>query len=532
MRKISILLLFVTINIFFANPILANENAKYLPLMPAGKHITITEGYNSLNPQQTESNIKLRWQEAVSKGMKISTVQFDWSQLETQPNQYNKNLLESTLKRMQSQGLKPFVVIPTVDSDRLSIPSDLVDYNTRTWFKYGMKLDDPRVINRFNKLLDWVVPMVVAHGGWALSVANEPNTYIVDRNEADRAFLKPSLVNFLSAVRSHAHSINPDLAITMTLSQNLVESGETFHINLLEECDLAIFTYYAIDPNYYFSSDPTEVNQEIDELLAAAGDKYLVLQELGAASGYGYAGNSNLTNNDSFMNASFNKQKQFFNIVFSKMEQEPRFRAATVFQIVDWDENLVETEHLAFFRNEGIVSSDYLDRFGESLATTGLIHIVDGSPKPAWHTFTNWIQRFNNPQPVNDPQPESIDAQPEPVVEVQPERTEEQPEPVVEVQPEPTEEQPEPVVEVQPEPTEEQPEPVVEVQPEPTEEQPEPVVDVQPEPVEAQPEPVDVQREHNHRRREHNHRQRESNRRRQREHNHRQRDRIGFQLLD
>ncbi len=554
MKKIPLLFLLITINVLIVNPLLAMDDAKSLPLLPAGNHIGMIQGYDPSNPSETERNKELRWEEAISKGMRVANIQFRWDQLEPQPNQYNKFLLESTLLRIQANGLKPYVVIPTIDTDRLSIPSDLVDYNTRTWLKNGMKVDDPRVINRFKKLLDWVVPMVVAHGGWALSVANEPNTYIVDRNEADREFLKPSLINFLTTARSHSHSINPDLGITMSLSQNLVESGETFHINLLEECDLAIFTYYAIDPNYFFVGGSTEVNQELDELLDAAGDKFLVLQELGAASGF--------ANSSSPMNSSSEKQKQFFNTVFSKMEAEPRFRVATVFQLVDWSENLAEATHVSFLRNEGIVSSDYLERFSESLETTGLLHYLDGSPKAAWYTVINWIQRFNNPQPTIQPepvdlQPEPVDVQPEPVdvqpepVDAQPEPVDVQPEPVdvqpvdvqpVDVQPEPVDVQPEPV-DVQPEPVDVQPEPV-DVQPEPVDVQPEPV-DVQPEPVDVQPEPVDaepetsdiqpentdIHRNRNHRRRVENRRRWRHDRRNQEPHRYQQRI-IRYQLLD
>ncbi len=362
------------------NPNPRSTSTKSLPLLPAGNHISVIKGFNTSNPSQTRSNINLRRNEAISKGMRVDNIQLDWSQLEPLPNQYNKQLLEDILVSRQADGLNIFMVLSTIDSEEFTLPSDLLDANSTTGFAYGMAFDDPFIVARFKKLLDWVVPMVVAHGGWGLSVGNEPGDYITDNPSVEQ-----SVVNFLAAARSHAHSIDPSLAITMTLSQVLLEKGETFHFPILAQSDVASFTYYGIDPLYH-SDNPAKVNQEVDQMLSAAGDKILFLQELGAPGGY--------ENRFSPMNASFTKQQQFLENVFAKMESEPRFRVATIFQLVDWQPNLVDT-YTQVFAGEPNVPQDFIDRFAESLETTGLIRYRDGSPKPAWNTFIKWVGKFN-----------------------------------------------------------------------------------------------------------------------------------------
>ena len=358
----------------------ANTDAESLPLLPAGSHISIIRGFNISHPPLTKRNMEVRWDEALSKGMKVTNIQLDWAELEPKPYQYNKQFLEEMLLDMEEDDLQTYVLLSTIDSEGFTLPSDLMDDNSITGLANGMQFDNPLILERFKKLLDWVVPMIVAHGGWALSVGNEPSGYLTDRPWAEQ-----NIVNFLKVSRTHAHSIDPDLAITMTLSQLQIENGATFHIPLLEQSDVASFTYYGLNPDYT-ADDPAKVNQEINQMLSAAGDKFIVLQELGGSAGY--------ENNSSGMNASLTKQQQFLRNAFAKLESEPRFRVATVFQLVDWEPALVDSFYTQFFIQEGL-QRDFIDRFAESLKTTGLIRYQDGSPRPSWNTFINWMGRIN-----------------------------------------------------------------------------------------------------------------------------------------
>ena len=353
---------------------------KSLPLLSAGKHLSMIKGFNITQPPQTNTNMNARWSEAIANGMTVGRIQIDWSELEPLANQYDKQFLDDALSEMQADGLQIFVLLSTIDSEGFTLPPDLVDSASNTLLASGMELDDPVILERFSKLLDWVVPMVVSRGGWVLSVGNEPGNFLTDTPSAQQGF-----VNFLASARTHAHSINPDLAITMTLAQSSIERGGTSHIAFLEQSDVASFNYYASDTNIFFDNDSVTVNQEIDQMLNVAGDKLLILQELGAAGGH--------ESKPGLMNASLAGQQQFFETVFTKMEAEPRFRATVVFQLVDWDPSLVDTFFTQPFINEGL-PQDFIDRFAESLETTGLIRYADGSSRPAWDSFIQWVVKF------------------------------------------------------------------------------------------------------------------------------------------
>lgn len=354
-----------------------------LPLLSTGQHVSFTRGFNAIQPAATNAAMAARWEEAVSKGMDVGRIQLDWVDLEPQSNQFDKQFLEDRLMAMNADGLQSFVLLSVVDSEvaeGYAIPDDLSDPDSSTLLANSMKLNDPVILSRFNKLLDWVVPMIVAHGGWVLSVGNEPGNYL-----ADSPSMQPNLVGFLSNARTHAHSIDPELAVTMTLAFTNLERGFMFHRAFLEQSDVASFNYYAVDSDFYFDGDTNTITREIDQMLVEAGNKSLILQELGAAAGY--------EDKTSTLTASLTGQQRFYETVFRKMESEPRFRVAVIFQLVDWDPGLVDTFYSRPFAQEGM-PRDFIDRFAESLETTGLIRYTDGSRRPAWSTVRSQIEKF------------------------------------------------------------------------------------------------------------------------------------------
>lgn len=384
MKKLSLVFLFVCIISFGYSRSLSAEQqfaATSLPLLAPGKHISLIKGFNGPQPD-TDAAMEARWNEALTKGMEVGRIQVSWSELEPQKDQYDKQFLEQRLVAMQADGLQPFVLITTIDSEGFTLPQDLVNPNSSAFLADDINLDDPDVLRRFNKLLDWVVPMIVSHGGWVLSVGNEPGNFLDDYPSAEQSF-----IDFLVNARDHSHSINPNLAITMTLAYSNIEKGETFHSSLLEQSDVTSFNYYAFDTHFFFENDPTRVNQELDQMLDAADDKYLILQELGAASGFEHA--------PSLMNASLAGQQQFFETVFAKMATEPRFKVAVVFQLVDWNPELVDSFYINSFIQAGL-PQDPIERFAESLETTGLTRREDFSSKPAWTTVIDQIEKFSN----------------------------------------------------------------------------------------------------------------------------------------
>jgi len=351
-----------------ANSQLFVNTAHELPLLNTGKHIGTIIGFNASNPAQTQDSIQNRWDEALDKGMSIGRVQTDWVELEPQPNVFDKEALREKLEALSNKNLQVFLTLTAIDSDEAMPPSDLA----------GKPFDDAELIDRFKKLMDWVIPMLIEHNGFLIAITNE----------ADNAFeefpeMIPQTVTFVKESRKYIHSIDSRIAVTATIAEGSLDNEVPGLAEVLKECDVASFNFYGQD-NGGAVQDVAKVNQEIDELIAFVGDKLLVIQELGFSSGY--------EDGTSIMESSSEKQGIFFDAFFQRMQSEPQLRAAVVFQLVDWSPDTTDL-FMEAFENAGL-PEEFLFAFRESLRTVGLIRYEDGSQKPAWNEFLNWIENF------------------------------------------------------------------------------------------------------------------------------------------
>jgi|CXWL01.1.fsa_nt_gi hypothetical protein len=273
------------------------------------------------------------------------------------------------------------MLVETVDSEGFTMPSDLVDPANRYRLAQGRAFDAPVILARFDALIDGLAPRLAGRPVFAFSVGNEPDNYLDDyppSSPEGQAWLN-ALRGFLTHARAKILSKLPGVAVGVTLTQGGLEKG--FDLStLLNASDVAMFNYYCQGPDLLVD-DLTELPSDLDQMLAAAGQRPLLIQELGCAAGPA-AGMTSL------IGASESKQAAFFEAVFSRMQSEPRLRAAFVFTGVDWSPSLA-TQFSDVYRNEGY--PEFADRFEETLRTWGLLRYEDGSPRPSWNTFVRGI---------------------------------------------------------------------------------------------------------------------------------------------
>ena len=345
-----------------------------LPLLGEGSHLGTIIGFNAQNPVATEASIAAHWDEAVAAGMNVGRVQLDWVELEPTSGQFDMSELEDALTLLSADGVKPFLLLPALD-DASALPLDLA-----TRVEAGeLTFASPEIIARFKLLLDWVVPMLLSHNGWVLAIANEPGNVFDDLDAAEAMTKATELATFTREARDHVHSLEPRLAVTVTLREDLtLASNKPYLATLLEPVDVVSFNFYCsrFADNLNVETSVTAIEGYIDRMLTTAGDKQLLIQELGCHAGRA----GGLTG------ATEALQVQFHQTVYAKLASEERFRAAIVFQLVDWDPALVESFFSQPFRDAG-VPEDFILRFAESLETVGFLNYADGAERPAWQTF-------------------------------------------------------------------------------------------------------------------------------------------------
>lgn len=346
--------------------------------LPPGQHLSAIVGFEAY-PAKVEQVADRAWAKAVENGMQIARVQLDWRDLESGRDNFQPEELRDALRPLRRQGLRPFVSIITIDSGGPVVPDYLTDQDAATGLVDGRPWDDPMIIERYQKTLDWAVPIIAEFDGWCLSIANEPEGFLDDRPEQANAVLA-----FFDASLKHARSLSDALAYSVTLTASPIDEKKPYHDRLMPMLDIAVFNYYPLRFRgmAYELRSPLErwVPRDLDALEKAAMGKPIVFQELGCMASDGAIG------------SSAEIQAEFFRLFFDEMKKRPQIRAAFVFQLVDWSQDLSELISDGL-RQEG------LDRLAESLdewlTTTGLIAYPSGEGRPALDVFLDAISRFN-----------------------------------------------------------------------------------------------------------------------------------------
>lgn len=343
-----------------------------LPLLNGENRVGTIQGFNPFNPPATADSMAARWNDAINAGMTVSRLQIDWPELEPSPNSYDQTGFEQRLFEMKTQGLQPFLLISAYDSDGPVVPDDLT----------GLDFDDPELIQRFNNLMDWVIPMLVEYGGFLISISNEP-----DNSFGEVPGLNNQILEFLINVKEHIHQINDEMAVTVTFAEGSLDEDKPGITAILAACDVASWNFYGAksnfknpDPYFYVAQTESEIKSDIQRMLDVSGEKMIVIQELGM-----YSGNTTL-------NSSQEIQRKFFEVFFSEMKNHERIRAAFNFQLVDWSPEVTQIFN-ELLEDEGL-PRDFVDQFAESLETIGLINYDDGTRKSSWNEFIYWVSEF------------------------------------------------------------------------------------------------------------------------------------------
>ncbi|MGD1894033.1 MAG: hypothetical protein ACFB15_25990 [Cyclobacteriaceae bacterium] len=348
---------------------LPENTANSLPLLKGDNKIGFITGFNPTNPLATTDSIDARWAEALSAGMSVGRLQIDWPELEPQPNVYDQDALKERLEEYRGQGLQAFLLISAYDSEGPVVPDDL----------QGLSFDDPTLTDRFNKLMDWVIPMLVEYDGYIISITNE-----ADVNFGDSPNLANEVLTFLSTTKSHIHTIDKEMAVTVTLAEGSLDSNVSGLQEIINECNVTSWNFYGArslsTSPYSAVQTEDEIKADIQRMIAFSGNKNIVIQVLGMHSGETYLGSSEEI------------QRQFFEVFFQEMQNNEQIKVAYVFQLVDWSPE-VTSSYLQIVADEELPPG-FINTIVESLETIGLIHYADGNAKPAWETFMKWLNEF------------------------------------------------------------------------------------------------------------------------------------------
>ncbi len=341
-----------------------------LPLLPSELHVGII-----YSPPEDDPNVHVRLDAAfgdvIQSGASVYELSISWSDLEPNPGEIDTAYLESLLDILSSVHLQPYLSITTINTVKLTLPADLMTADAYE-LAQNRHFDDPVITERFARLLEVVVPLLVKQGGFFISVGNEVEGWLESR--PDEA---PGFMGFVAAARDYTHQLEPRLAVGATITYGGVERNWEYVDDLLAVSDAAAFTYYPLNDDFSVR-EPSVAAADIARMVEAAGDLPVLFQEVGYPSGdLPTPGNG----------SSGEQQRQFFENFFAAVQQYPQVRFVSVLQLSDWSSAICDS-FVQYYTNQTT-----LPQFHEYLCSLGLLE-YDGTPKPAFDTFLTALQEI------------------------------------------------------------------------------------------------------------------------------------------
>lgn len=355
-----------------------------LPLLPKGQHLSYFEGYNPDNPAKLRRIMDEAFQESLQNGMKVARVEINWSDVEPTKGAYNKQELIDRLQFYHSRDLSIYLLLGTTDTYGLNYPRDLLTSEGDA-LANDMQPDDPVIVERYSKMLDWAMPIAREHGVYCISVGNEPDMY----HEDDSAFV-PHFIKFVTAIRTYAHTIDPDIAITYTSTCDpILHSDRKYSEDIADSVDILCFNFHGFGKSNLFGLgkgqfDRKETDKIFDKMIELSKGKPIQIQKLS------YSSIRNPDANWMFHDSSEAMQNSFFHWAFEKIRATEQVRVVYVFQLAEHSYS-IDRLYFDIFAAVGIPDNWSRD-LCDWLKGTGMIKFDSAKKKPAWDEFLKGLR--------------------------------------------------------------------------------------------------------------------------------------------
>jgi hypothetical protein len=350
-------------------------HASKLPRLPEGQHVGVL--YTDLTGAARERADKA-WHELLSSGASAYELSLSWKDLESAPGVARLDAIRSWLAILSSADLNILVVIPTIDTNNLLVPEDLADPHDPRRLKPGVRFSDPDLIERFGSVLDALIPELLKHKVVALSVGNEVDVWFPEHRDQLDDFL-----TFLHAAQARVARHTKDIPVGATVTYGGFQEHPRIARRVLDASQVAIFTYYPWGAGFKLTH-PFELGSVYAKMVAAAGKKPVILQELGCWSGHRNA------SGPSPSEASPKRQAEFFRLALAELPNHPQIRFVSILTLADWSRATVD--HFTTYYGLD------LPAFAEFLGTLGILW-EDGTRKPAFRAVRDGIRELRRAQP-------------------------------------------------------------------------------------------------------------------------------------
>ena len=301
--------------------------------------ISITDG--SVGFEESFTTIK-------EVGAQFIELPLNWDDIETSPGTYGNRFLNIANMYYPPTNTKVLLTINPIDTNVLHLPEDLTDRN----------FDDPEVIERYKRLMDYVFSQIPDLDLVAISIGNEIDAYLgEDSGKWDQ------YQRFFKETSNYIRDKKPAVKIgCKTTFEAATEKNEEEIKILNRNSDVIMVNYYPLKPDFSVR-DPSVVQSDIDTLTSLYADEIIYITEAGYPS-------------SSELGSSEEMQREFIREIFRAWDKH-----RLQIKLIDfvWLHDLSTSEVDIFVGYYGVSARN----FREFLRTLGL-RTYDGKEKQAF----------------------------------------------------------------------------------------------------------------------------------------------------
>jgi hypothetical protein len=300
-------------------------------------------------PFYTSRQIVEAFDLTIEAGCSVVHGSWSWSQIEPAPGVYDLTDMTNMFAYLRARGLRATINIQVLNTNVKETPRDLA----------GLSFQDPQMQARFRALFDQVAP----HLGpeiVSIAVGNEVNAFL----DATPWEWGPYMQFYADAV-AYIHNAAPGIPVGVSVIYESARMAPANVTALNRPSDAWIFTYYPLNSDFTVR-EPSTVFSDFQTMLDLAGDKPVILQEVGYPS-------------SRRLNSSQRRQAEFVGNVFTAWEAAgDRIPVLCYFGLHDLSRELVNdlTGYYGFAT----------PNFKAYLGTLGLRNEW-GVPKRSWRAF-------------------------------------------------------------------------------------------------------------------------------------------------
>ncbi|MBZ0250367.1 MAG: hypothetical protein K8F93_11985 [Burkholderiales bacterium] len=302
-----------------------------------------TEGYD-------EASRLNRARMAARAGVNYVYAHPKWTEAEPSAGRYDFGEVDFKARVSQETGAPLSLNLRMIDTNQRAIPS-----RYRDW-----RFSDERMAARLADVLRAIAPRTRGRVRW-IAIGNESDNYFKSR-EGEIADYAVLIRRVLPVVRE----LFPEARFTINFTHAAAGSLATRYAPLLALCDVVSFTYYPLNADFTFQ-DPSVAGRDVDAMMAAAGTRQVLFQEIGYAS-------------SPVVGSSEERQASFITEVFGALR---RHRGRVIAANFVWMSDLPQSVVDDLGRYYGAAGVEKFKAFLGSLGYWGR----DGRPKKAWAAF-------------------------------------------------------------------------------------------------------------------------------------------------